>query len=141
MAFEILCSRTFGRFSRYRLDVCRDRFGRTVYMVADAERSDPETGLPAIIRQADTAAEILTDLDNIDTDWVTSHNIQGYVEELIADPLIKSVAAFKGCGVYTKINGVNRDVPGLFAAEDVLGNWIVMGYDGIIRQYVKDEVL
>ena len=50
---EILRSMTFGPFRRYRLDVCRDRFGSTVYLVLDAERPDA-TGLPSIIRQEAT---------------------------------------------------------------------------------------
>ena len=53
-AFAILSSTTFGPFSRYRLDECRDRFGGTVFMVLDAETMDPATGLPAVIRQEQT---------------------------------------------------------------------------------------
>lgn len=51
----ILSSKTFGEFNRYRLDTFRTRFGTLGYFVADAERIDPATGRPAIIRQSDTA--------------------------------------------------------------------------------------
>ena len=63
MSLQILSRRMFGEFSRYRLDVCRDRFGNTVYMVADAERLDPLTGLLEIIRQASTEAEAVDGLE------------------------------------------------------------------------------
>ena len=58
----VVSSRTFGEFSRYRLDVMRSRFGTLTYLVADAERLDPVTGGPAIIRQADSEAEAVSGL-------------------------------------------------------------------------------
>lgn len=57
----ILARETFGEFSRYRLDTFRDRFGSTVFFVADAERLD-DLGLPAIIRQCATRNEALAGL-------------------------------------------------------------------------------
>lgn len=67
MSFQILDRRLFGPFSRYRLDKCRDRFGNIVYLVADAERLDELTGLPAIIRQKSTEEEAIAGLD-VDAD-------------------------------------------------------------------------
>ena len=47
---EVLKQEMFGECCRYRLDICRDRFGEIVYMVFDAETIDPQTGLPEVIR-------------------------------------------------------------------------------------------
>lgn len=62
--FQVLSSRTFGDFSRYNLDECRDRFGDVTFIVTDAEVIDPVTELPAIIRQADTEEEALRGLSS-----------------------------------------------------------------------------
>ena len=57
MTSQTLSSKTFGEFSRYRLDAFQTRFGTVEYFVLDAERIDALTGLPAVIRQAATAEE------------------------------------------------------------------------------------
>lgn len=52
----------FGEFGRYCLTTLRTRFGTTAFHVTDAERIDPVTDLPAVIRQADTREEALRGL-------------------------------------------------------------------------------
>lgn len=60
--FKILKQEIFGKYSRYRLDICQDRFGEIVYMVFDAEVIDPETGLPDAIRISKHIQEALLGL-------------------------------------------------------------------------------
>jgi hypothetical protein len=48
----IVSSVLFGEFSRFRLDEFRTREGAVEWFVLDAERPDPETGLPSVIRQS-----------------------------------------------------------------------------------------
>ena len=60
--FAVLDTRSFGPFSRFRLDTVRSRFGALHFMVFDAERIDPVTDRPACIRQADTEAEAVEGL-------------------------------------------------------------------------------
>ena len=53
---------TFGEFSRYKLTSMVSRFGNMVWFVADATKIDALTGLPEIIRQADTKQEAIAGL-------------------------------------------------------------------------------
>lgn len=54
---------TFGPWSRYAVFAVHTRFDRVQFFVADAERPDPVTNGPEIIRQADTLEEALTGLE------------------------------------------------------------------------------
>jgi hypothetical protein len=60
--FEVLKQEIFGEYCRYRLDICRDRFGDIVYMVFDAEAIDQLTGLPDVIRISYNLPEALAGL-------------------------------------------------------------------------------
>jgi len=53
---------TFGQFNRYKLTSMVSRFGNEVYFVADANVIDELTGLPSIIRQADTKQQAIEGL-------------------------------------------------------------------------------
>lgn len=59
MNFQVLESRRFGQFSRYRVDRCQTRFGTETYMVFDVEQLDESTGLAKCIRQANSELEAL----------------------------------------------------------------------------------
>lgn len=58
-----LSRRFFGEFSRYRLDAFQTRFGTVEWMVFDAEVTDPVTGGPACIRQANSMEEAKAGLE------------------------------------------------------------------------------
>jgi hypothetical protein len=60
--FQVLKQEIFGEYCRYRLDICRDRFGEIVYMVFDAETTDQLTGLPDAIRISYHVEEALAGL-------------------------------------------------------------------------------
>lgn len=55
-------SKVFGEVSRFRVEAFRTRFNTVTFFVTDAEAIDPETGLPAVIRQKDTLAEAVAGL-------------------------------------------------------------------------------
>jgi len=64
--FQILSSTYFGDESRFKLTSAIDRFGEPIFFVDDAERIDPVTNLPAIIRQERTREAALAGLS-----WAT----------------------------------------------------------------------
>ena len=52
----------FGENSRYAIFPVHTRFSKVCWFVTDAEKPDPETGRPAIIRQSDYHGEAVDGL-------------------------------------------------------------------------------
>lgn len=59
MTFQVLETRSFGQFNRFRIDRCQTRFGTETFLVFDSEQIDKCTGLAKCIRQADSETEAL----------------------------------------------------------------------------------
>jgi len=53
---------TFGDWSRYAVFAVHTRFDAVQFFVADAEREDPTTGQPEVIRQADSFEQAVAGL-------------------------------------------------------------------------------
>ena len=58
--------RLFGAFCRYAVAPVHTRFDAVEWFVWDAEVTDPETGLAAVIRQAATLEEAVRGLEGIE---------------------------------------------------------------------------
>ena len=58
-----LSTSLFGEYSRYKLVEFQSRWDWTEWMVEDAMTLCPQTGLPAIIRQAATREEAVAGLE------------------------------------------------------------------------------
>ena len=52
----------FGQFNRYAVYAIHTRFNCVEWIVTDAEKMDELTGLPSIIRQADTREKAIQGL-------------------------------------------------------------------------------
>lgn len=64
---QILASRVFGDFSRFRLVTASTRFGAVEFFLYDAEAGE-ENGMAAIVAQAGTLEEVLSSLSAAEQD-------------------------------------------------------------------------
>lgn len=59
---------SFGTFSRFAVAAVHTRFDAVSFFVWDAERADELTGLPAVVRQADSLEAAIAGLEDSQED-------------------------------------------------------------------------
>lgn len=70
--------------------------------------------------------------------FIQTAEVNGLKDLSVQDPNAKRDASHPGKGVWLK-NGT--DIPCRVVARDELGNWCVVTEDGMVRQYLANEVL
>lgn len=79
-----------------------------------------------------------TEIQEVVADFIRTAEVNGLANLKVQDPGEKRDALHPGKGIWLKDG---TDIPCRVVARDDLGNWCVVTEDGMVRQYLNDEVM